>query len=84
MAFWNNNNGMRCDPTPDGKGLNCKLFEANGNDKLATGTDVTVVADPVDNCEPRIVGTVDIMQKDEKKVAEIANLVRKNCRRGIQ
>jgi hypothetical protein len=28
-------------------------------------------------------GTVDIMEKDRKKLAEISEIVRRNCKRGI-
>jgi hypothetical protein len=83
MGIFKSNEGMRCEPTPDGLGLNCKIFESDGRNKNATGTDITIMARPEDNCEPRFVGTVDIMDKDQKKVAEAAEIVRKNCRRGI-
>jgi len=83
MGIFTNNKGIRCEPTQDGRGLNCRLFEADGNEKLSTGTEVTITADSNDNCEPRIVGTMDMMEKDKKRVAQIAELVRKSCRKGI-
>lgn len=73
------NFGIRCEENEDGS-KTCKRYIKKKGEKLATGTDVTLVQDP-QSCKVRLVG--DVNDEDREAVEREAKDMENNCRRGF-
>ena len=75
--------GWDCDQiNPDGS-RTCRriMKDKKGNQKLRTGTEITIGVDP-DTCDPVFSGdTQTIMDEDDGAITEIANKVTSQCRK---
>jgi len=78
-----NDEGWDCDPAnPDG-GRTCRRVEKDRKTKkaVATGTDITISADP-ETCEPIFSGgSQTFLDKDDKAITEIARKVTSQCKK---
>ncbi|MDP2337938.1 MAG: hypothetical protein Q8N05_16130 [Bacteroidota bacterium] len=74
--------GLDCQTNPDG-GVSCRVYKKKGQEKMATGTDVTIMASPENNCEPVLVGSSSINDEDEDHVQKIADRMKKACKKGL-
>ena len=82
MGLFGKKKGWDCHANPDGT-TTCRRFEAGKNQKLATGTEITIGADPKNGCEPVLTGDVNSILDDESEdVDKIAKRVSAQCRRG--
>ena len=73
------NFGLRCSENEDGS-KTCKRYLKKRGEKLATGTDVTLVKDP-QTCKVNIFG--DINDEDAEAIEQEAKKMESNCRRGF-
>lgn len=80
MGFLKSNDGIKCEPTEEG--LRCHVYKKDGNEKLATGTDVTMAVDP-QTCKAHFMGAFDISDGDEEKIKKIKDQLETQCRRGL-
>ena len=75
--------GWDCRPNPDGT-AGCRRFIVEKNGKVASGTEVTIGADPKNNCEPFLTGDVNSILDDEAAdIDKISKRVSASCRRGM-
>jgi len=82
MAIFKNNRGIRCDPNQDGT-ITCRPYKVEKNEKLATGTEVTISTDPNNECKPIFTGGIDLLDEDEKAVVKAAKMVTNQCKKGF-
>jgi len=73
--------GVRCEPTPEGH-LRCRPYEADKNQKFATGTDVTLALDP-NSCKVSFMGEMDIQEDDREQIERTAQQMEAACRKGL-
>ncbi len=75
--------GWDCKEDPDGS-TRCQRFEVNEQgEKISTGTEFGVSADPSTGCKPAFTGDISIMDEDEKRVNRIVDKKVKSCKRGL-
>jgi len=83
MGFFSSNSkGDRCEVMQDGS-ISCKVYKNEDGQKKATGTDVTISADPQNNCEPVLTGSFDINDDDAKRIDKLAGIAKRQCQRGL-
>ena len=79
MGIFGKKKGWDCRANADGT-VACRRFEAHKDGKVATGTDVTVGADPKNGCEPYFTGDSNsILDDDEKDLEKVAKRVKSAC-----
>ena len=79
--FGGKQGGLRCEGHPDGLGVNCEVYEKHGNEKISTGTHVSIAADPDNNCETSFDGGYDLSDGDEARIQKISQQVKNACMR---
>ena len=71
--------GMKCIPNEDGSHT-CTPYRVSGEEKMATGTEVTIAVDPT-TCKPIFSGAVDMIDEDEDSINKVANNLIKSCKK---
>ena len=79
--FKSTKKGMRCEENQDGS-LTCKPYKVENNEKLATGSEVTVQVDP-QTCKPIFLGGIDMIEDDEKSISRAVKRRVEACKRGF-
>lgn len=83
MGIFGKKKGWDCRSNPDGT-VTCRRFAAEKNQKVATGTDITVGADAKNGCEPYFTGDVNsIMDDEQEDIDKISRRVTAACKRGL-
>lgn len=78
------NRGMRCESTdPTGNTHVCKPYEADKNEKLATGSEVTITVSSETGCKPIFNGSYDVLVSDEKAINKLIEKKVLACRKGL-
>lgn len=72
--------GMQCHENPDGSQTCKRVFKDPKSGEIMTdGQEVTVIADPSNNCKPRIIGDSTVLDGDWSQFDEIASRVSSGC-----
>ncbi len=74
--------GMDCQPNED-KSFTCRPYEIKDGEKLATGSEVTISADPNNGCKPAFTGRMDMLDEDEDAINHVAGKVVSSCKKGL-
>jgi len=75
--------GWDCHEKEDGT-TQCQRFEVNEKgEKMATGTEFGVGADPSTGCQPYYRGDITILDDDEKKIKKIVDKKISSCKQGL-
>lgn len=82
MGFLKKKQGWECHENQDGT-KTCSRFDIDKNEKVGTGTDVTIGMDPK-TCEPFLTGDVSILDDDDEDMSRIIKKMKSGCRRGLQ
>lgn len=69
--------GISCKPTQDGK-LVCRPYVLRNNQKIATGTEVSISVD--EKCNPQFPDGVDMLDEDKDSINEAARQLAKACK----
>ena len=73
--------GIRCEAHPDGTGVQCEVYEKKGEEKVSTGTNFAITANPENNCETSFDGSFDVSDGDEPRIKRINEQVKQACMR---
>jgi len=79
--FKKENKGMDCQENPDGS-MTCRRYKIEGQEPLATGTEITIVTDPK-TCKARFSGSMRINDEDKKEMLDLARSMENSCKKGF-
>ena len=80
--FGGSEKGSQCVRNPDGT-QTCSIYSVEGNQKVATGTAVTIGVDS-SSCEPMLMGDINaINESDSEEVKKVMDSMRSGCKKGL-
>ncbi|MFW9880957.1 MAG: hypothetical protein ACFFG0_48465 [Candidatus Thorarchaeota archaeon] len=82
MGLFGNKDGMDCEEEEGTGNLHCRKFKVDKGNKLATGSEATIVVDP-NTCKASFTGKYSVLEEDEEDFNRIAKKRDTACKGGL-